>query len=144
MPTQSETTQTPLNRRWSGILLLALLLFAGQDVRAEEAAPADPAAVVEPPPPEESPTADLTSRSQEALTKLDQLKNDLDAMGNSEDAEEALVLLREKVDALLTGKKATFVLVGAAHFGGEKGLINLLRERGYKPQQLNRRGRTFE
>ncbi len=54
------------------------------------------------------------------------------------------VEMAKKITALLNGKKNTFVLVGAAHFGGDQGLINLLRQQGYKPMQLNRSGRRLE
>ena len=81
-------------------IALALLLLSAGYANAQEAASAEPAPVTEPPP-EEKPTVDLTSRSQEALSALDKLKGDLDQLGNSENAEEALVQLRGKVDDLL-------------------------------------------
>jgi small-conductance mechanosensitive channel len=86
--------------RCLAVALLTFLLLAGADARAEEAAVAESAPAVEPTP-EETPTGDLTSRSQEALSTLDRLKGDLDALGNSEDAEKNLESLRGKVDDLL-------------------------------------------
>ena len=86
--------------RCLAVALLSLLLLAGVDARAEEAAVVEPAPVVEPPA-DETPTSDLTSRSQEALSTLDRLTGDLEAIGDSEDAEDALESLRGKVDELL-------------------------------------------
>ena len=39
----------------------------------------------------------------------------------------------------LIHEQSTFVAVGAAHLGGEKGLLNLLKEEGYtlKPVKIN-------
>ncbi len=97
-----ETSVDP--RRPTSRLLAAGLVFLlcfGGYANAQEAAGTEPAAVPAEPPPEEQPTGDLTSRSQEALSTLDKLKGDLDQLGNSEEAEEALGLLRGKVDDLL-------------------------------------------
>ncbi|TNF79233.1 MAG: mechanosensitive ion channel [Gammaproteobacteria bacterium] len=90
----------PIGFRFLAFTFLSLLLLAGAGARAQEAAVAEPAPVVEPPP-EEKPTVDLTSRSQEALGTLDRLTGDLEAMGDSEQAEDALELLRGRVDDLL-------------------------------------------
>ena len=95
-------TQLRFDLRWSLPALLVFLLLAGLDARAEEAAPAEPAAAAaEPAPPEESPTADVTSRSQEALSTIERLQGEVDALGNSEEGEEALASLRTRVDDLL-------------------------------------------
>lgn len=83
------------------LLCLALLMFPAAGVWAQEASTAEPAAEVEAPAPEESPSADLTRRSQEALSTLDRLSNDLEALGDAEEAEAALESLRNKVDELL-------------------------------------------
>ena len=41
-----------------------------------------------------------------------------------------------KIDTYLASKQKYFVVVGAAHMGGPNGLMALLRERGYKVEQL--------
>lgn len=41
-----------------------------------------------------------------------------------------------KVGNYFHSGKACFVVVGAAHFGGPKGLLALLRARGYRIEQL--------
>ena len=41
-----------------------------------------------------------------------------------------------KVESLLQGGEACFVVVGAAHLGGPEGLLNLLKQRGYQLEQL--------
>ncbi len=41
-----------------------------------------------------------------------------------------------KIDGFLRGGKRCFVVVGSAHLTGEKGIVSLLRKRGYAPQQL--------
>jgi uncharacterized protein YbaP (TraB family) len=41
-----------------------------------------------------------------------------------------------KIERELHSGKTCFVVVGAAHLGGPAGLVNLLRERGYKLEQL--------
>jgi uncharacterized protein YbaP (TraB family) len=41
-----------------------------------------------------------------------------------------------KIERELHSGKTCFVVVGAAHLGGSAGLVNLLRERGYKLEQL--------
>jgi uncharacterized protein len=41
-----------------------------------------------------------------------------------------------EIERLLRGRKNALVLVGVDHLGGEKGLLNLLMEAGYQPEQL--------
>jgi uncharacterized protein YbaP (TraB family) len=41
----------------------------------------------------------------------------------------------EKIDRKLGSEGSFVVMVGSAHFGGEKGLLNLLKERGLNPVQ---------
>ena len=41
-----------------------------------------------------------------------------------------------KIEGLLRGGKRCFVVIGSAHLTGEKGIVALLRKRGYAPQQL--------
>lgn len=48
------------------------------------------------------------------------------------------VKMAEAVAALLAGDKDVFVLVGAGHFGGEKGIIRLLEQAGWSISQLRR------
>jgi len=45
------------------------------------------------------------------------------------------VLMAEKILQLLGSGKSIFVVVGAAHMVGQKGLVQLLRDRGYKVVQ---------
>ena len=48
------------------------------------------------------------------------------------------MLIVEKLDKILTSneKKTYFVVVGAGHLIGEDGLLQLLKDRGYKTKQL--------
>jgi hypothetical protein len=41
-----------------------------------------------------------------------------------------------KIDRLLQSNETYFVIVGAGHLGGPDGLLALLRQRGYKVEQL--------
>jgi uncharacterized protein YbaP (TraB family) len=41
-----------------------------------------------------------------------------------------------KIDRLLQSNETYFVVVGAGHLGGLDGLLALLRQRGYKVEQL--------
>jgi uncharacterized protein YbaP (TraB family) len=41
-----------------------------------------------------------------------------------------------RLDEYLKGKEQTFVVVGAAHIVGEKGVAKLLRDKGYKIEQV--------
>ncbi len=94
----------PLPALMPALLLALLLALISMGAHAQAAAPetaAEPAVTAEPSTPQDSPTADLTSRSQEALGKLDQLNGDLESMGDAEEAQEALEALRSRVDALL-------------------------------------------
>ena len=45
-----------------------------------------------------------------------------------------------KIDEFLKSEKSTVLMVGAAHFGGEKGLLALLKARGLEPVQYGRGG----
>ncbi len=46
------------------------------------------------------------------------------------------IAMAKGVDAMLRGGCNCFVVVGAAHLGGEKGMIKLLQAKGYKAEQL--------
>ena len=46
------------------------------------------------------------------------------------------VAMTEKVDAYLKGKEPCFVVVGAAHIVGDKGIAKLLQDKGYKVEQI--------
>jgi uncharacterized protein YbaP (TraB family) len=41
-----------------------------------------------------------------------------------------------KVEQMLQGKKTAFIVVGAAHLVGKKGIIELLRGKGFKVEQM--------
>lgn len=45
-------------------------------------------------------------------------------------------LWMDKIDALIASPKTSVIMVGSAHFGGRKGLLALLKQRGYEPVQL--------
>jgi len=82
-------------------VVLWLTLLSGLEVMAEEASPPAETATETQPVAEEPPSGDITSRSQEALGVLDRLNLELEEMGDSEAAEEALQSLQAKVDELL-------------------------------------------
>ena len=46
----------------------------------------------------------------------------------------------KKMQPLFEGKKTTLVMVGAGHFGGEKGILQLLKNQGYTIAQLSNNG----
>jgi uncharacterized protein YbaP (TraB family) len=46
------------------------------------------------------------------------------------------LLWMDKIDALIAAPETSVIMVGAAHFGGEKGLLALLIQRGLNPVQL--------
>lgn len=46
------------------------------------------------------------------------------------------VAMAERVDGYLKGKEPCFVVVGAAHLLGDKGIVSLLRGKGYKVEQV--------
>ena len=46
------------------------------------------------------------------------------------------VAMTEKVDTYLKGKEPCFVVVGAAHIVGDKGIAKLLQDKGYKVEQI--------
>jgi len=46
------------------------------------------------------------------------------------------VTMAAKVDEYLKGKDPVFVVVGAAHIVGDKGIAKLLRDKGYKVEQV--------
>jgi uncharacterized protein YbaP (TraB family) len=48
-----------------------------------------------------------------------------------------------KLEEFLKGEESTVVMVGAAHFGGQKGLLALLKARGFDPVQYGRGGETL-
>ena len=41
-----------------------------------------------------------------------------------------------KMDEYLKGKESVFVVVGAAHIIGDKGIAKQLRDKGYKVEQV--------
>jgi uncharacterized protein YbaP (TraB family) len=46
------------------------------------------------------------------------------------------VTMAIKLDEYLKGKEPIFVVVGAAHIIGDKGLAKMLRDKGYKVDQV--------
>jgi uncharacterized protein len=46
------------------------------------------------------------------------------------------VTMAARLDEYLKGKEAAFVVVGAAHIIGEKGVARMLRDKGYKVEQV--------
>jgi uncharacterized protein YbaP (TraB family) len=48
------------------------------------------------------------------------------------------VAMAETLDAWLKGGQDVFVAVGAGHFGGDKGLVKLLEDKGWDVQQVSR------
>lgn len=48
------------------------------------------------------------------------------------------VVMADKIDAMLQGDTDIFVVVGAGHFAGDMGIVNLLGEKGYKVEQVRR------
>lgn len=50
----------------------------------------------------------------------------------------------EKIDKMLESESSSVVMVGAAHFGGENGLIALLKNRGLTPVQYTWAGAPIE
>jgi uncharacterized protein len=46
------------------------------------------------------------------------------------------VIMAARLDEYLKGKEPAFVVVGAAHIVGDKGLARLLRDKGYKVEQV--------
>ena len=46
------------------------------------------------------------------------------------------VLMAGKLDEYLKGKDPVFVVVGAAHIIGDKGVAKMLRDKGYKVEQV--------
>jgi uncharacterized protein YbaP (TraB family) len=50
--------------------------------------------------------------------------------------DERNVAMTEKIDGYLKGTVPHFVVVGAGHLVGEKGIVSLLRKKGYKIEQV--------
>jgi hypothetical protein len=50
------------------------------------------------------------------------------------------LLWMDKIDTLIAAPETSVIMVGAAHFGGENGLLALLQQRGFDPVQLTWRG----
>ena len=46
------------------------------------------------------------------------------------------VFMTGKMDEYLKGKDPIFVVVGAAHIIGDKGVAKMLRDKGYKVEQV--------
>ena len=86
--------------RW---IFLAVVVAFGSNVVpliAQEAAPEPPPPVPEPEV-VESPTTDMTTRSQEALANIDRMRAEIQGLGASDRQIEVLGQLQEKVDDLL-------------------------------------------
>ena len=45
--------------------------------------------------------------------------------------------MAEKIEGYLKGKEEVFVVVGAAHLIGEKGILKLLGDKGYHMEQVS-------
>ncbi|MGF1579376.1 MAG: TraB/GumN family protein [Gemmataceae bacterium] len=52
--------------------------------------------------------------------------------------DERNVKMTEKIEGYLKGDDIVFVLVGSGHIPGEKGILKLLRDKGYKIRQVTR------
>jgi uncharacterized protein len=52
--------------------------------------------------------------------------------------DERNVKMAEKLDKMLAGTETCFVMVGAGHLAGEKGLVKLLEDKKYKVEQVKR------
>ncbi len=50
--------------------------------------------------------------------------------------EDRNVTMTQKIDGYLKGKEPVFVVVGAAHMVGKEGIVQLLRDKNYKVEQL--------
>jgi len=44
--------------------------------------------------------------------------------------------MTDKIEGFLKKDKSHFVIIGAGHLIGKKGIIQLLKDRGHNPQQL--------
>jgi len=67
------------------------------------------------------------------------LMNDQDGMPESVKKkllDDRNVAMADRVDGYLKGKEPCFVVVGAAHLPGEKGVVKLLQSKGYKVEQV--------
>ena len=69
----------------------------------------------------------------------------LKLINDSEDSPKALmkqliddrnVTMAERVDGFLKGKEPCFVVVGAGHIIGDKGIVKLLKDKGYKVEMV--------
>ena len=49
--------------------------------------------------------------------------------------------MAEKIEKFLDGREKVFVVVGAAHLVGDKGVLSLLRQKGYKVEQMESEAR---
>jgi uncharacterized protein YbaP (TraB family) len=52
--------------------------------------------------------------------------------------------MAQKVEGFLKGKQTHFVIVGAGHLIGDKGIVKLLEKKGYKVEQVQGSGETAE
>jgi hypothetical protein len=81
--------------------------------------------------------AAYTSGDPEALQKVMDEEGD---MGSKTLTKKLLddrnVTMTAKIDEYLKGKDPVFVVVGAAHIVGDKGIAKLLRDKGYKVEQV--------
>lgn len=87
---------------------------------------------------EDEPTYDLEKKAQEAYRKgdLDELDSLEKKMQRSDAFMEKFMFLRNEIQAnsidTILKKQSLFVGVGAAHLPGERGVIELLRKKGYQ------------
>ena len=51
--------------------------------------------------------------------------------------DERNVAMVETIDGWLAGDEDVFVVVGAAHYGGEMGILKLLQEKGHEVEQIS-------
>jgi uncharacterized protein YbaP (TraB family) len=78
---------------------------------------------------------ELTGRDFHAIPELNHIPNLLLGKRNE--------MWLEKIEGYLQQDKTTLVMVGAAHFGGEQGLLQLLKLKGYQPVHYSRIGKEL-
>jgi len=77
------------------------------------------------------------SGDPEALQKILDELSDLGSKGLTKKLlDDRNVMMASKVEEYLKGKDPVFVVVGAAHIVGDKGVAKLLRDKGYKVEQV--------
>ena len=90
----------PGSRLPAAILTILLFSFAAP-AQPQESAPAEPPPAAPETEPAPGPAADVTVRSQEALSAIDRLRTEIEGFGDGEDAAEQVTQLRDRVDDLL-------------------------------------------